>query len=54
VADVLLVNEIRGAGRNEVVWEGKDQAGMPLPAGVYFYRLETDSFSETKKMVIMK
>jgi len=54
LADVLLVNEIRGAGRNEVVWEGRDQTGLPLPAGVYFYRLETGGFSETKRMTLVK
>src|SRR5205085_4897792 len=29
------------AGRNEVIWDRSDARGTRMPAGVYFYRLET-------------
>jgi hypothetical protein len=28
--------------------------GSQLPSGVYFYKLTTEGFSETKKMILMK
>lgn len=36
-------------GIYEVTWDGTNN-----PSGVYFYRLSTDSYSETKKMVLLK
>ena len=44
-----LVNEEQAAGTYEVNWNA---AGFP--SGVYFYRLQTGSFSEVKKMVLAK
>ena len=44
-----LVDEVKEAGRHTVSWNASDQA-----SGVYFYSLQTDDFSATKKMVFMK
>lgn len=44
-----LVDELRDAGRHTVSWTATD-----IASGVYFYRLQTDDFSATKKMVFMK
>jgi hypothetical protein len=44
-----LVNEVRRPGIYTVRW---DSSG--LPSGVYFYRLCTTSFTETKKMLLAK
>jgi len=44
-----LVDEVREAGRHTVSWNAGDNA-----SGVYFYSLQTDNFSATKKMVFMK
>jgi hypothetical protein len=54
LVDVIIDNEIVAQGRNKVVWRGRDMEGCAAPAGVYFYRLEADSFSETKRMVLVK
>ena len=35
-------------------WDGKDQSGASVASGVYFYTLEADTFSETRRMVIQK
>jgi hypothetical protein len=34
-------------------WDGKDDSGRPVANGVYFYRLESDGYSEMKRMVKM-
>jgi len=42
-------------GENIFEWNGRDNAGKGMPNGVYFYRLETDSYqSEIKKLILLK
>lgn len=54
LVDTLLNDELASAGRNETVWRGRDTDGRIVPAGVYFYRLSTGGFSETKRMTLVK
>ena len=35
-------------------WDGRDQSGTSVVSGVYFYTLEVDAFSKTRRMVIQK
>jgi len=49
----LVAGEV-GAGRHEEVWYGRDDAGRPVPSGVYFYRLQTRDFTDSKRMVLLK
>jgi len=44
-----LVNEERTAGKYEVKFDGTS-----LSSGVYFYRLQSGAFSETKKFMLLK
>ncbi len=44
-----LVNEKQNAGTYEVNFDGSN-----FSSGVYFYTLQTDNFSETKKMTLIK
>jgi flagellar hook assembly protein FlgD len=34
-------------------WNGTDHSGTPVVSGVYFFLLETDGFSQMKRMVKM-
>jgi hypothetical protein len=45
----ILVNDELKAGEYEVTFDA-----LRLASGVYFYRLNTDDFSETRKMVLVK
>jgi hypothetical protein len=44
-----LVNEKQSPGVYEVAFDGSK-----IPSGVYFYKLTTGDFSETKKMLLIK
>jgi len=44
-----LVNEEKSAGSYEV-----DFNASGLSSGMYFYKLQTDNFVETKKMLLLK
>jgi hypothetical protein len=37
-----------------VSWDGRDAAGQRVAAGVYFYRLEAEFGTLTKKMTVLK
>lgn len=49
-----LVDGRMEAGTHEVIWNGKDRDGATVASGIYFYRIDTDQFSETKKMMLLK
>jgi hypothetical protein len=49
-----LANDSRAAGSYTLVWDGHNDAGQSVSSGVYFYKLVTNSFSQTKKMVLLK
>jgi len=49
-----LVSEYLAAGDHTVTWNGDDNDGNRVTSGVYFYKITTADFSETKKMILMK
>ncbi len=49
-----LVNEVRGPGLHEVIWNGQDDAGRQSASGVYFYRVDAGPYSQVRKMTLMK
>jgi hypothetical protein len=50
-----LVDEKRAAAFGHMaVWNGMDDRGQRTSSGVYFYRLEAGSHSETRKLVMLK
>jgi hypothetical protein len=51
---IQLVNEICTAGYHEVIWNGKDSFGRTIPSGMYLYRMDTNGFSSTRKLVFLK
>ncbi len=44
-----LINEVLSPGSYEVEFDGGD-----IPSGIYFYRIDAGSFSDVKRMVLLK
>ena len=42
------------AGLNQVTWDGSDAHGVPVGAGIYFYRLDVGALSFSRKMVLVR
>ena len=51
---ILLGEDILEAGRHEVAWNGRDESGRFVSAGVYFCRLEAGSITKTGRMTLVK
>ncbi len=49
-----LVNGYFDAGEYETTWNGLDDNGQKVSSGVYLYRLQTDNYEETQKMILAK
>ena len=49
-----LVSGARAPGFYEVTWDGRDERGRALPAGVYLYRLSADQSVKTGSVIVLK
>ena len=49
----VLADERRAAGTYREVWDGTDGSGRNVVSGVYFYRLDAQTFRDTKKMILL-
>lgn len=49
-----LYNGIHMLGTYSIKWDGKNDHGEALPSGIYFYRLKTDAYTKTAKMILLK
>lgn len=47
-------NGIRTAGRHSANWDGRDELGRQVSAGVYFYRLTSPGFSGTGRLTVVR
>ena len=49
-----LISEYKPRGNYSISWNGTDDGGRFVPAGVYFYTMKTEKQMITKKMVLIK
>jgi len=50
----ILVNKKQPAGFFQVIWDGKDESGVSVASGVYFYQFSSGSFVSSKKLTVLK
>jgi hypothetical protein len=49
-----LCNEELKEGSHSITWKGKDNDGKPVSSGMYFYRMNCENYSSSKKMILLK
>jgi hypothetical protein len=49
-----LLNQTEQPGYKSIRWNGRNNAGQKVSAGLYFYRLETTGFVKVHKMILLK
>jgi hypothetical protein len=50
----VLVNEKQSPDTYRVIWDGKNDRGVPVSSGVYFYHLKADGKTQARKMILLK
>ncbi|MEQ1832052.1 MAG: Ig-like domain repeat protein [Candidatus Eisenbacteria bacterium] len=48
-----LLDEAREAGEHRLEWDGRDDAGRAVPAGVYYLRFTSEQGSSTRKLTYL-
>ena len=50
----VLVNTKQNAGYKSVQWDGTNNLGKQVPAGMYIYTIKSGEFTNAKKMMLLK
>jgi hypothetical protein len=55
----ILGNEIRRfqseqIGKQSIIWNGKDQYGIPVSSGMYIVNMSADSFTQSRRILLLK
>lgn len=50
----VLCDAAQGVGNHQIAWDGTDNAGSRVGNGIYFYRLTSGDYTQTKKMLMLK
>ena len=49
-----LVDGATEVGTHRVVWDGRNDAGIPVGTGTYIYQLRTKDVVQSRKLTLMK
>jgi len=49
-----IVSEDMPAGSYQAGWDGSNNAGIRVASGVYIYRIRTNAYTSSKKMILLK
>lgn len=50
----VLADGEHEAGVYQIVWDGTDYRGEPVGSGVYFFTIQSKTFTATRKMILLK
>jgi hypothetical protein len=49
-----LVDHELSAGQHSVVWNGTDDVGKAVSSGIYFYKMKSGNYQQTRKMILLR
>jgi hypothetical protein len=49
-----LMNEYKSQGEHSVVWNGRDDNGVQVSSGTYFYKMTAGEYQVVRRMMLMK
>jgi hypothetical protein len=52
--EIASWSEVQASGGHKITWNGRDRRGSSVPSGIYLYRLETDGFTSSRKMLMVR
>lgn len=50
----VLYNGMAPAGNHTIIWDATNDVGSVMGSGIYFYQLQSDNVTITKKMILIK
>jgi len=50
----VLAKNYFSAGTHRLVWDARDEKGQVVPSGIYYYEMQAGSFTDTKKLLLLK
>ena len=50
----LVDRSLSGPSQYDATWDGRDDSGRTMGSGVYFYRLKTRDFSQTRRLTLLR
>ena len=54
VVRTLVEGQTMAVGHYQSLWDGRDESGVRVGSGVYFYQLQTGDFTAMKKMTLLQ
>jgi hypothetical protein len=52
--EIASWSEVRSSGGHKIVWNGRDSRGLSVPSGIYLYRLESEGYTSSRKMLMVR
>ncbi|NQT26017.1 choice-of-anchor D domain-containing protein [candidate division KSB1 bacterium] len=49
-----LAHGIESTGPHHVTWDSRNDNGLSVPSGIYIFRLETPTYNNSKKMILVR
>ena len=51
----VFASTMHDAGRHRIEWDGRNDAGVPVASGIYFYRLRAGAqYEATRQLVVVR
>jgi hypothetical protein len=49
-----LYNGVKQVGQHQLTWDGKNDKGLQVASGIYFYRMKSENYRAMRKLVLVR